>query len=71
MNIGTLGELPMTQLDYRVVTEWQAALGRTLAPRTVRHHGQTLAQRVDEAVNMGALVGNPVRAVKPPTRTSP
>jgi integrase len=61
----TLGELPVTQLDYCVVTEWQAALGRTLAPRTVRHHRQTLAQIVDEAVTMGALVGNPVRAVKP------
>jgi len=61
----TLGELPVTQLDYRVVTEWQAVLGRTLAPRTVRHHRQTLAQIVDEAVKLGALVGNPVRAVKP------
>jgi integrase len=61
----TLGELPVTELDYRVVTEWQAALGRTLAPRTVRHHRQTLAQIVDEAVKIGALVGNPVRAVKP------
>jgi integrase len=46
-------------------SEWQAALGRTLAPRTVRHHRQTLAQIVDEAVKMGVLVGNPVRAVKP------
>jgi integrase len=61
----TLGELPVTELDYRVVTEWQAAIGRTLAPRTVRHHRQTLAQITDEAVKMGALVGNPVRAVKP------
>jgi integrase len=61
----TIGELPVTELDYRVVTEWQAALGRTLAPRTVRDHRQTLAQIVDEAVKMGALVGNPVRAVRP------
>lgn len=61
----TLGELSVTDLDYRVVTEWQATLGRTLAPRTVRHHRQTLAQIVDEAVKLGALVGNPVRAVKP------
>jgi integrase len=61
----TLGELPVVDLDYRVVTEWQAKLARTLAPRTVRHHRQTLAQVVDEAVKMGALVGNPVRAVKP------
>ena len=61
----TLGELPVTDLDYRVITEWQAALARTLAPRTVRHHRQTLAQVVDEAVKMGALVGNPVRSVKP------
>ena len=59
------GDLPVVDLDYRVVTEWQAKLGRTLAPRTVRHHRQTLAQVVDEAVKMGALVGNPVRAVKP------
>jgi integrase len=61
----TLGEMPVTELNYRVVTEWQATLGRTLAPRTVRHHRQTLAQIVDEAVKMGALVGNPVRAVRP------
>ncbi len=61
----TLGELPVVDLDYRVVTEWQASLARTLAPRTVRHHRQTLAQVVDEAVKMGALVGNPVRSVKP------
>jgi hypothetical protein len=33
-----------------VVTEWQAKLARTLAPRTVGHHRQTLAQVVDEAV---------------------
>jgi integrase len=61
----TLGELPVAELDYQAVTEWQAKLARTLAPRTVRHHRQTLAQVVDEAVKMGALVGNPVRAVKP------
>jgi integrase len=53
------------------VTEWQAKLARTLAPRTVRHHRQTLAQVVDEAVKMGALVGNPVRAVKPLRVTDP
>jgi integrase len=61
----TLGELPVTELDYRLVTEWQATLGRTLAPWTVRHHRQTLAQIIDEAVKMGALAGNPVRTVKP------
>jgi hypothetical protein len=61
----TLGDLPVVDLDYRVVTEWQATLARTLAPRTVRHHRQTLAQVVDEAVKMGALLGNPVRSVKP------
>lgn len=62
----TLGELAVTELDYQVVTEWQARLGRELSPRTVRHHRQALAQVVDEAVKMGALVGNPVRAVRPP-----
>lgn len=61
----TLGELPVTDLDYRTVTEWQARLGRKLAPRTVRHHRQTLAQVIDEAVKLGALTGNPVRSVKP------
>jgi integrase len=61
----TLGDLPVAELDYRVVAEWQAALGRKLAPRTVRHHRQTLAQIIDEAVKMGVLVGNPVRTVKP------
>jgi integrase len=61
----TLGDLPVSELDYRAVTEWQAKLARTLSPWTVRHHRQTLAQVVDEAVKMGALVGNPVRAVNP------
>jgi integrase len=53
------------ELDYRAVTEWQAKLSQQLAPWTVRHHRQTLALVVDEAVKMGALVGNPVRSVKP------
>jgi integrase len=61
----TLGELPVTELDYRIISEWQTAIGRKLAPRTVRHHRQTLAQIIDEAVKMGALPGNPVRTVKP------
>ena len=61
-----LGHLPVVDLDYRIITEWQATLGRTLAPRTVRHHRQTLAQVVDEAAKLGFLVGNPVRSVKPP-----
>ncbi len=61
----TLGELRVTELDYRIVSEWQTAIGRKLAPRTVRHHRQTLAQIIDEAVKMGALPGNPVRTVKP------
>ena len=39
-----LGALPVVELDYRVVTEWQTRVGRTLAPRTVRHHRQVLAQ---------------------------
>jgi integrase len=67
----TLGDLPVAELDYQAVTEWQANLARTLAPRTVRHHRQTLAQVIDEAVKMGALVGNPVRAVKPLRVTDP
>ena len=32
----TLGDLPVVDLDCRVVTEWQARLARELAPRTVR-----------------------------------
>jgi integrase len=61
----TLGDLPVVDLDYRAVTEWQAKLSQELAPWTVRHRRQTLALVVDEAVKMGALVGNPVRSVKP------
>jgi integrase len=61
----TLGHVRLDDLDYRTVTEWQAKLSLGLSPWTVRHHRQTLAQVVDEAVKMGALVGNPVRAVKP------
>jgi len=59
-----LGDVQVADLDYRVITEWQTKLSRTLAPRTVRNHRQVLAQVVDEAVKIGALVGNPVRAVK-------
>jgi integrase len=62
----TLGDLPLADLDYQAVAEWQADLLRELAPRTVRHHRQTLAQVVDEAVKLGQLPGNPVRTVKPP-----
>jgi integrase len=62
----TLGGLPVADLDYQAVAEWQADLLRELAPRTVRHHRQTLAQVVDEAVKLGHLPGNPVRTVKPP-----
>jgi integrase len=61
----TLGDLPVVDLDYRAVTEWHAKLSQELAPWTVRHHRQTLALVVDEAVKMGAPVGNPVRSVKP------
>jgi integrase len=61
----TLGDLPVVDLDYKAITEWQAKLSRDLAPWTVRHHRQTLALVVDEAVKMGALAGNPVRSVKP------
>jgi hypothetical protein len=56
-------------LDYRVITERQAKLTQNLAPRTVRHHRQTLAQIVNEAVKMGALQRNPMRSVKPPRVT--
>jgi integrase len=66
----TLGDRLVVDLSYRAVAEWQASIGTTLAPRTVRHHRQTLAQIVDEAVKLGALVGNPVRSVKPPAVTS-
>jgi integrase len=71
----TLGHLDVADLDYRVVSEWQTALlalpqpprHRPLKPRTVRHHRQTLAQIVDEAVKMQLLVGNVVRSVSPPS----
>jgi hypothetical protein len=65
--VATLGDIQVVDLSYRVVTEWQARLGQVpLAPRTVRHHRQTLAQIVDEAVKMGMIVGNPMRTVDPP-----
>jgi integrase len=63
----TLSHLPVTALDYRLVTEWQASLlAVPLAPRTVRHHRQTLALIIDEAVKLGMIAGNPVRSVDPP-----
>lgn len=65
----TLGHIILTSLDYRTVTEWQAHLSLTLAPRSVRDHRQTLAQIIDEAVKLGTLTGNPVRTVRPPRAT--
>lgn len=62
----TLGSLPVSVLDYQAAAEWQAELLKELAPRTVRHHRQTLAQVVDEAMKLGQLPGNPVRTVTPP-----
>ena len=37
-----------------------------LAPKTVGHHRQTLAQVMDQAVELGLAVANPVRRVKAP-----
>ena len=64
----TLGHLSVVDLDYQRVTEWQSGLlSIPLAPRTVRHHGQTLAQIVDQAVKLGLIIGNPGRSVDPPS----
>ena len=62
----TLGGIEAGQLSVVQVVTWQSQLLAELAPKTVSHHRQTLAQVMDQAVELGLAIANPVRRVKPP-----
>lgn len=63
----TLGSMAVIDVRVEHIANWQAALLKVpLAPKTVGHHRQTLAQIFDQAIEMGLVAANPVRRVKPP-----
>ena len=64
--IDTLGSIEVGKLQVEHIVTWQSRLLKQLAPKTVGHHRQTLAQIMDQAVELGLAVGNPVRRVKAP-----
>ena len=64
--VATLGTIEVGKLHVEQVVTWQSQLLKTLAPKTVGHHRQTLAQVMDQAVELGLAASNPVRRVKAP-----
>ncbi len=64
--IDTLGTIEVGKLQVEHVVTWQSRLLTELAPKTVGHHRQTLAQVMDQAVELGLATANPVRRVKAP-----
>ncbi len=64
--VATLGDIPVGKLQVDQVVTWQTQLLEELAPKTVGHHRQTLAQVMDQAVELGLAAANPVRRVKAP-----
>jgi integrase len=71
--VEALGTVEVGKLQVEHVVTWQSQLSQELAPKTVGHHRQTLAQVMDQAVELGLTAANPVRRVKaprvPPTAT--
>ena len=64
--VATIGPVRVRELTVEHVATWQTTLLATLAPKTVGHHRQTLAQVLDQAVELGLTGSNPVRRVKRP-----
>jgi integrase len=64
--VATIGPVEVRKLRVEHVITWQGQLLQTLAPKTVGHHRQTLAQVVDQAVELGLAQSNVVRRVKAP-----
>ena len=58
--------MQVRKLRVEHVIAWQGQLLETLAPKTVGHHRQTLAQVIDQAVELGLATSNVVRRVKAP-----
>ena len=61
----TLGAVPVAKLKVDQVIAWQGSLLETLAPKTVGHHRQTLAQVLDQAVELGLISSNDERLIQP------
>ena len=49
--VATLGSIEVGKLHVEQVVTWQSLLLKTLAPKTVGHHRQTLAQVMDHVVD--------------------
>lgn len=64
--VSILGDIEVGKLHVEQVVTWQSDLLNTLAPKTVGHHRQTLAQVMDQAVELNLVAANPVRRVKAP-----
>lgn len=64
--VATLGSIEVGSLKAEHIVIWQSQLLEKLAPKTVGHHRQTLAQIMDQAVELGLANSNPVRRVKAP-----
>ena len=54
-------EIPVSELRTEQVVTWQTELLDGLAPKTVGHHRQTLAQILDQAVEPGPTGTNAAR----------
>jgi integrase len=61
-----LGDVRIGGLRAEQVATWQSELLRSLAPKTVADSRATFRSLVDEAVNLGLIVTNPVDRVRPP-----
>jgi integrase len=62
-----LADVPVVELRSEQVMTWKSELLDRLAPSTVADTRATLKQVLDQAVDHGLIVRNPVDKVKPPT----
>ena len=60
-------DVPVVELRSEQVMTWKSELLDRLAPSTVADTRATLKQVLDQAVDHGLIVRNPVDTVKPPT----
>jgi hypothetical protein len=64
--VATLGTVELGKLHVEQVVTWQSQVLKTLAPRTVGHYRQTLAEVMGQAVELSLIAPNPVRRVRAP-----
>jgi hypothetical protein len=62
-----LADVPVVELRSEQVMTWKSELLDRLAPSTVADARATLKQLLDQAVDHGLIVRNPIDKVKPPT----